>query len=138
MAAIKAAGRRMRRWSVQLGIGLVLLAISAATAWAEPATQQVIPATELPPIICEGGTYVGVSGSFTFVAREGTAASGNTQFGGTATAHDVVVTDGSPSTACAARAASAWSRTLSREPSGALLGSTSKSLDRLVWWILCE
>jgi hypothetical protein len=87
MVAIKAAGRRTWWWGAQLGIGLALLAAGAATAAAEPATQQVIPATELP--------YIGVSGFFTFVAREGTSASGNTSFGGTVTAHDVVVTDGS-------------------------------------------
>jgi hypothetical protein len=94
MATIRAAIRCARRWSA-LGIGLALLVAGPATAWAGPATHQVIPATELPPIVCEGGTYIGVSGSFMFVAREGTAASGNTQFGGTATAHDVIVTNGS-------------------------------------------
>ena len=67
--------------------------ISAAAA---PAFHRSIPA-EVLVLRCTETVYTGISGTLKFVGRGGESASGNSQFGGTGSLKDVVVTDGTHS-----------------------------------------
>ena len=85
--------RRVGRLTTVLAAAVAVCAMWLPAAWADSPAQHFEEDVTGDVLDCGAATYTITSGSVKIVSHEGTSASGNTNFTGTVTTHQVVAVD---------------------------------------------